>query len=227
MPPQPRKQDTASRLGARLRTTWHVFPALLTLGLYHYTALERWDVCLLLLPPTLLFSLVEVLRLHSKAAERVFKAVLGIILRPHEHAGVSGTCFYLWGVTLCFALPIETDASVLGVLLLSFCDPAAATVGRSLGSRPGATQLRAGKSLAGFLGAMLMGCVVVCAHTTHLRHGAGREWGAGLLPFGLAVGFCAAAVETYVGFVDDNLVIPVLGAACASVIAGVFGAGWQ
>ena len=54
-----------------------------------------------------------------------------------------------------------------------------------------------------------------------------NKWGAGLLPFGLAVGFCAAAVATYVGFVDDNLVIPVLGAACASVVAGLFGAGWQ
>ena len=36
---------------------------------------------------------------------------------------------YLWGVTLCFLLPIGVDASVAGVLLLAICDPAASIVG--------------------------------------------------------------------------------------------------
>ena len=203
------RKRNRSVLGAWLRTLWHVFPALITLVLYHKTSLDRRAVFWILLPPTLLFSVVEALRLNSPAFRRAFfdplfgtyacthatpprrhtslsararhttplqctvrsgrhgtawiGAVLpnparrlaaprrtwrrahahthptptahtfmhipmtfprtfphmcpctGIILRPHEQSDVSGTCYYLWGVSLCFLLPIETDASVMGV----------------------------------------------------------------------------------------------------------------
>lgn len=183
-----------SKLGERVRCIWHISPALLTLGLYWYTQLVRMDVFWMLLPAALCFSAVEVLRFSSAWWRETFTLVFGLMLRDYEQTRASGTMFYLWGVTTAFLLPVRTEDSVAGVLLLCFCDPVAAAAGMTWGARPGAIQLRRGKSLAGFLAACFTGVCVTYFHQSHLRAGViENDWN--VVPLGARL-LCRAGHRT-------------------------------
>ncbi|KAL8920794.1 MAG: hypothetical protein Q9172_004334 [Xanthocarpia lactea] len=109
--------------------------------------------------PWLLGALIPIastdyLRHTFPAFNRFYIRVLGALMRESEVEGWNGVIWYLLGAwTVLRFLP--KDVGVMSVLLLSWCDTAASTVGRLYGRYT--PRIRKGKSLAGSAAAMGVG----------------------------------------------------------------------
>lgn len=100
------------------------------------------------------------LRHTYESLNRTYVKYLGAFMRESEYAGWNGVIWYLlgaWIVLFCF----PKDVGLMGILLLSWCDTAASTVGRAYGRYT--PRIRKGKSLAGSLAAFAVGVVTAVA----------------------------------------------------------------
>lgn len=109
--------------------------------------------------PYLMAALVPIattdfLRHTYPPLNRFYVRVLGAFMRETEYDGWNGVVWYLLGAWLVL-WSFPKDVAVMGVLLLSWCDTAASTVGRAYGRYT--PRIRRGKSLAGSLGAFAVG----------------------------------------------------------------------
>ena len=98
----------------------------------------------------------DYLRLNYPSFNRFYIRVLGALMRESEVRGMNGVVWYLVG-TLTVLLIFPKDIATLSVLLLSWCDTAASTVGRAWGRYT--PRVRKGKSLAGCLAGFVVGAV--------------------------------------------------------------------
>lgn len=96
----------------------------------------------------------DILRFKWPAFNRLYVRLLGALMRETEYNGWNGVIWYLLGVWLSLGF-LPKDVGVISVLLLSWCDTAASTIGRAYGVYT--PRIRKGKSLAGSLAAMLTG----------------------------------------------------------------------
>ena len=109
--------------------------------------------------PVLLSALVpivstEIVRHTFPRFNRFYIRVLGALMRETEVEGWNGVIWYLLGAwTVLKFMP--KDVAVMGILLLSWCDTAASTVGRLYGRYT--PRIRRGKSLAGSAAAAVVG----------------------------------------------------------------------
>ncbi|KAI4234511.1 MAG: hypothetical protein L6R40_006716 [Gallowayella cf. fulva] len=118
---------------------------------------------------------VDYLRHTFPAFNRFYIRVLGALMRESEVEGWNGVIWYLLGAwTVLRVLP--KDVAVMSVLLLSWCDTAASTVGRLYGRYT--PRIRKGKSVAGSAAAMGVGVLT-----------AGLFWGWAVPRFGFDEGF--------------------------------------
>lgn len=130
--------------------------------------------------PWLLGALIPIastdyLRHTFPAFNRFYIRVLGALMRESEVEGWNGVIWYLLGAwTVLRFLP--KDVGVMSVLLLSWCDTAASTIGRLLGRYT--PRIRKGKSLAGSAAAMGVGVLT-----------AGLFWGWAVPRYGFDEGF--------------------------------------
>jgi diacylglycerol kinase (CTP) len=111
--------------------------------------------------PYLIGALVPVatadyLRFTFPSFNRVYVRVLGALMRETEYDAWNGVIWYMLGVWIILSF-FPKDVGVVGVLLLSWCDTAASTIGRAYGRYT--PRIRKGKSLAGSLAAFLVGIV--------------------------------------------------------------------
>ena len=96
----------------------------------------------------------DVARHHSPVLNRQYIRVVGALMRESEVDGWNGVISYLLGAWTVLRF-CPKDVGVMGVLLLSWCDPAASTFGRLWGRYT--PRIRKGKSLAGSIAAMTVG----------------------------------------------------------------------
>ena len=99
---------------------------------------------------------VDYIRHTYPSFNRLYVRVLGALMRETEYDGWNGVIWYLLGAWIVLNF-FPKDVAVMGVLLLSWCDTAASTVGRAYGRFT--PRIRRGKSLAGSLGAFAVGVV--------------------------------------------------------------------
>lgn len=99
---------------------------------------------------------VDYLRHTYPSLNRLYARALGAFMRETEYEGWNGVIWYLLGAWIVLGF-FPKDVGVMGVLLLSWCDTAASTVGRAYGRYT--PRIRKGKSLAGFLAAFAVGVV--------------------------------------------------------------------
>ncbi|KUJ15308.1 cytidylyltransferase [Mollisia scopiformis] len=97
---------------------------------------------------------VDFARHRYASFNRLYVRVLGALMRETEYAGWNGVIWYLLGVWIVLSF-FPKDVAIMGVLLLSWCDTAASTFGRAYGRYT--PRIRKGKSLAGSLGAFVVG----------------------------------------------------------------------
>ncbi|WFD29845.1 diacylglycerol kinase (CTP) [Malassezia sp. CBS 17886] len=110
----------------------------------------------------LVVASADLLRLNVPSFERLYEAVLGLLMRDGEQERVNGVVWYLIGVLASLHFFPE-DIACVSVMLLSWCDPIASVAGRLYGrytpSLPPPLFARR-KSLAGFLAAGAMGTMI-------------------------------------------------------------------
>jgi len=99
---------------------------------------------------------VDYLRHAYPSLNRFYVRFLGALMRETEYDGWNGVIWYLLGAWIVLGF-FPKDVGVMGVLLLSWCDTAASTVGRAWGRFT--PRLRRGKSLAGSLAAFTVGVI--------------------------------------------------------------------
>lgn len=122
----------------------------------------------------------DYLRHTFPSLNRIYVRMLGALMRETEYDGWNGVIWYLlgaWGVLRFF----PKDIGVMGILLLSWCDTAASTVGRAYGRYT--PRIRRGKSLAGSLAAFVVGVVTAAFFWGYLAPRTGPFLDDGSWPF--------------------------------------------
>ena len=165
-----------------------------------YYFISREQALILLVPVTLAFLCVDLLRHFHSSTAKVFYRVFGWLLRTHEHDGKSkrlnGATHVLISATLCvLVFPKLITITAFAILIIS--DSAAALVGRRFGKKKFFNKSVEG-SAAFFLSAL-----IVIAVTPKISSSAGEYF----------IAIVAAAIGTVVEAlsigIDDNLSIPI------------------
>lgn len=171
----------------------------------------------------------DVARFYSPSFNAFYIRMLGALMRESEVRGWNGVVWYLVG-TITVLSTFPKDVAVLSILLLSWCDTAASTVGRAWGRYT--WRIRSGKSLAGCAASFLVGAATAAAWYGSICNDAqmwrGRlgaaEGGLALAAMSLVTGLIASASEAVDAWgLDDNVVIPVLSAVGIWGVLKVFG----
>mmetsp|Transcript_5829 Transcript_5829/g.7047 ORF Transcript_5829/g.7047 Transcript_5829/m.7047 type:complete len:339 (-) Transcript_5829:205-1221(-) len=116
-------------------------------------------------PLTALFVIIlinDIIRLRDPELNKKIVARWWFIVRDSEVNSFNGTLWYLAGVIILFLLA-PRDILFMGILLLSWADTAASTIGRQYGKYT--RQIVPGKSLAGTLACFLVG--VICCYLVY------------------------------------------------------------
>jgi diacylglycerol kinase (CTP) len=125
----------------------------MTLGLYA-SGFQKQDIHPVLFALLIPITTTDFLRHNFPSFNRFYIRVLGALMRESEVSGYNGVIWYLAGAWAVIRF-MPKDIGVMGVLLLSWCDTAASTVGRQWGKYT--WRLRRGKSAAGSAAALAVG----------------------------------------------------------------------
>lgn len=170
----------------------------------------------------------DVIRLNIAPFARLYEKLLGAFMRESEKNGINGVIWYLVGVIFVLKF-YPRDIAVVSILILSWCDTAASTVGRAWGRyTPKLPRsilfipIAPRKSLAGALGAIVTGSLITFTFwgwavkpeyfpneppAWHWTQGGWLGLGALSLCSGLAAGITEALD---IGGMDDNLTLPII-----------------
>ncbi|BFZ55059.1 Diacylglycerol kinase [Savitreella phatthalungensis] len=211
------------------RKTLHSSIGFVVVGAYCLSNWRGRDYGMTLIPFATIVGFADVLRFSNRSFARLYERKLGVLMREGERRSWNGVLFYLFGV-IGVLLVLPEDLACLSVLLLSWCDTAASTVGRAYGYL--GPQLRKNKSLIGTLAACITGSIttwIFYSFVTPTRSGAQLCWKGNVLPmFGLTLlgGLIAGFAEFVDVFgLDDNLVIPVVAGGLLYTALVSFGLG--
>jgi dolichol kinase len=183
------------------RRLFHAANGLVVAGVLHYTDLPRGVAVGIL--GALLAGLValDVIRLRSRRTNELFFRAFGPLVTPREAKGPASSTWYALGLLTTVAM-FPRAAAISGILVLALADPAASWVGRRWGRHP-------------FLGATLEGSgvfLLVSLAVLLMRH----SW-----PVALVSAVAATLAERFAWPVDDNLIVPVAGAAAVTLLRSV------
>ncbi|KAJ7715087.1 hypothetical protein DFH07DRAFT_762847 [Mycena maculata] len=116
------------------RKVFHSSIGFVTLGLYLTPSMSPRTVTLVLWGALAIIGPTDFIRLRYPAVERVYERALGFLMRESERHGTNGTLWYMLGVN--FALTFyPIDVATVAILILSWADTAASTLGRMYGPR--------------------------------------------------------------------------------------------
>ncbi|PPR01794.1 hypothetical protein CVT24_001690 [Panaeolus cyanescens] len=110
----------------------------------------------------------DLLRFRSQRFERTYERVLGFLMRESEKNSVNGVIWYILGVNFVLSL-YPQDIATIAILILSWADTAASTIGRMYGALTPklpshlpvlGLPLAPRKSLAGFAAAVITGACI-------------------------------------------------------------------
>lgn len=212
----------------KLFHSFHGFPTL-----YLYTqGYQRDQLVVFLWTLFFLLFMNDVIRFQFPKANDKLVKWFGFVIRDTERDSWNGVVFYLAGLSIVF-LYAAKDICVMSVLLLSWADTAASTIGRQFGKYT--PKLTKGKSLAGSLAAGFTG-LVVCylfygyfvPQYAHFNLPGQISWTpetSRLLihTYALVCGFAAAFSEAIdVAGIDDNFTIPVLSSVLLTLAVKAF-----
>ncbi|KAJ9293034.1 hypothetical protein DTO271G3_8169 [Paecilomyces variotii] len=141
------------------RKLLHVSIGFLTLYLYS-RGIQTYQITPWLFSALVPIAAIDFLRHRFEAVNKLYIKLLGALMRETEVQGYNGVIWYLLGAYVVLKF-FSKDVGVMGVLLLSWCDTAASTVGRLYGKYT--PKIREGKSVAGTLAAWTVGVVTAVA----------------------------------------------------------------
>lgn len=136
------------------RKALHVSIGFFTLHLYA-RGVQAYQIHPYLLNALIPVALTDYLRHTYPAVNRLYIRCLGALMRESEvNEKYNGVIWYLLGAWAVLRF-LPKDVGVMSVLLLSWCDTAASTIGRMYGRYT--PRIRKGKSLAGSAAAAVVG----------------------------------------------------------------------
>ncbi|GAV26699.1 hypothetical protein PMKS-000154 [Pichia membranifaciens] len=149
---------------------------------------------------------------------KLYCSTVGFLMREKEVNSINGVIWFQLGSVITF-MSQSQDVAVMAVLLLSWSDTAASTVGRRFGHA--SPKLARGKSLVGSVAAFVTGIIacyvfygVVAPRYPQYNQGFEYDPSTNMLnlhTLALLSGFIAAVSEGIdIAGLDDNLTIPVL-----------------
>jgi len=150
------------------RKTLHSSIGFLTLYLYTSHGSPRPVVVALSMALAIIVP-ADFLRLKHSGFERVYERFLGFLMRESEKKSTNGVIWYIMGVIFVLAF-YPLDVAVVAILILSWADTAASTIGRLFGRLTPPLPARVPllglpfaprKSLAGFIAGSLAGASIV------------------------------------------------------------------
>lgn len=165
----------------------------------------------------------DYLRFSVPSFNRLYVRVLGAFMRETEYDHWNGVIWYLLGVSIVLYF-FPKDVAVVSVLLLSWCDTAASTVGRAYGRYT--PRIRKGKSLAGSLAAFAVGVATAVGFWGWFAPYAGPQPGDENWPF-MFTGILRlpSSVQNALGFTDaQSFIQGGLALAIMSLWTGFIGA---
>ncbi len=189
---------------------------------------------------TAFLLILDFARFRWKSVNDLFFRVVGVMLKKDEKAKIINATipFFFANVILIFFF--SREIALLSCIFLMVGDPTAAFIGGSLGR----VRFKNGKSLEGMAAFFLSGCLgsflfllihtlSIPSHNDFSLYFADGRWNIELF-FIVAAGGLAGAVSEFfshtlwMGFLDDNLIVPLscaLTLSAGAVISGVrFGA---
>ncbi|KAJ7641808.1 hypothetical protein FB45DRAFT_785946 [Roridomyces roridus] len=213
------------------RKVLHSSIGFITLGLYLTPSMSPRTVTIVLWIALSIIGTADFVRLRNPAVERVYERALGFLMRESERHGTNGTLWYILGVN--FALTFyPIDVATVAILILSWADTAASTIGRAYGSRTpplpqSVRRLRlpfaSRKSTAGFIAACVTGAIVAFMFwvgiapllrmegVAEMRARFGVGGVVGLIATVGCAGVVSAVAEALdLGGLDDNLTLPII-----------------
>ncbi|KAJ7100556.1 hypothetical protein C8R43DRAFT_1092312 [Mycena crocata] len=249
--------SAAGTVGEKMKIDWeiprkvfHSSIGFITLGLYLTPSMSPRVVTLVLWSALAVIAPTDFVRLRYPAVERVYERALGFLMRESERTGTNGTLWYILGVN--FALTFyPIDVATVAILILSWADTAASTLGRMYGPRtpplPSSVSLAwlptwlpfaPRKSTAGFIAACTTGALVALvfwggvagvngvqgtgAQTSPARFGV-VGW-AGLIALVACAGIVSGVAEALdLGGLDDNLTLPIISGGALMLFFRVWG----
>ncbi|EPQ50310.1 hypothetical protein GLOTRDRAFT_50706 [Gloeophyllum trabeum ATCC 11539] len=186
------------------RKTLHSSIGFLTLHLYTSDGNPKFVVLALAVALAVLVPL-DVLRLRSPTFERLYERCVGFLMRDVEKKTTNGVIWYIIGAIFVLSV-YPLDIAVVSILILSWADTAASTIGRLWGRHTPplprhllGLPLAPRKSLAGFLAASLTGGVVAAGFWRWVAPvraaDASWTWEEGVIPAGPHAAWAVRAVE--------------------------------
>lgn len=209
----------------------HTSIGFITLWLYTQ-GIELNQVTPVLVAMALFIGTFDFLRLRNKGLNKAYCNVMGALMRESEINGINGTIWYLLGLILVFSFASK-DVGLMAVLLLSWADTAASSVGRAYGYL---TPKYKNKSLAGFMGAFIaseLAClllygIIIPKFGPKVDSPGQITWTKESSKLTLGVltamsGLVGAVSESMDAFgIDDNFTIPVLSALFLTGLLDLF-----
>ncbi|EEB09661.1 phosphatidate cytidylyltransferase Ptp4 [Schizosaccharomyces japonicus yFS275] len=153
----------------------------------------------------------DLLRFNWPAFSRLFNKLFGPLMRESELKNWNGLIFYVVGVWVVLKL-FPKEIAAMSILLLSWCDTAASTLGRRFGKYT--PKIAKNKSLAGSMGAFFCGTFCAYLYWGLLFKSPDSLAARSSIPFPLLcvinglIGAFAEAMDIW--GLDDNLVIPIV-----------------
>lgn len=198
---------------AAVRTAFHVGMALVAVVCYQFF-LSRIGAVAVLGSLLVVFGTLEITRrVYPRWNEMLLETpLLKAMARPEEFHEVNSATYFL--LALCAITPFFSREAVLcGILIIGFCDPAAAWVGKRYGKR----KLYRRKSWVGSGTFVVVGLLVTLPYLAFALRQAG-----GLTPMVVAAALLAsvggAIAELFSTKLDDNLTVPIVATICASLL---------
>ncbi|RKP32791.1 hypothetical protein METBISCDRAFT_25362 [Metschnikowia bicuspidata] len=210
------------------RKVFHSLHGFITLGLY-ILGWSKFDAAKIVWTLFVLVFANDVVRLNFPAVNDLVLPYVRHFIRKYEATLWNGIVFFLAGAGLVLSYAPK-DVAVVSIVLLSWADTAASTVGRAFGRYT--PSVRCDKSLAGCLASAFTG-LCVCyffygyivprypeVNTTNELLWAAETSKLNIHVFALITAFITSFSEFVdIGLVDDNFTIPVLCAICLSMVA--------
>ena len=114
------------------RKLFHAFTGVTIAAAPTWSPLSRWTAVTILATVLAVLLLVDVLRLRSARANRLFFRFFSSLASPREARGLASSTWYALGVLIVVAAFHRQDA-VSAVLVLAVADSAASYLGRQIG----------------------------------------------------------------------------------------------
>lgn len=207
------------------RKLFHVSIGFITIYL-HLNHYKTKDVIYPVSVAVTIISLIDLIRLNNKYFNKLYCSTVGFLMRDSEINSINGVIWFQLGSLITFYFN-KQDVSIMAILLLSWSDTAASTVGRRFGYL--SPKISKNKSLVGSIAAFFVGifsCYLFYGIITPLYPSIIDNFEydpntnhISLLTLSLLSGFIASLSEGIEIFnLDDNLTIPVLSSLFLSFV---------